>query len=916
MRKTIFLAIFIIVLIITGIGFYLTNQSESYTENSAFKAVPLHSPLVIEVPSIKDLKAELLKKSPLTDELKSVEAISSLFFEISSIEKLIAENASAKRIFQNKSAVIAFNFSGKNEIGSLIAISLSARSEKSQLISLLQNFPGGSLSKRVYDGVEVYEWKGNQQAYHFTIKNGIFLLSRFALFVEEGIRQISVDNLLDQKQFKALYSTVGSNSDLNVFINHKKFPRLIRRIVPQDFKKLVNAFGDFADWTELDVNINETSLLMGGFSFSNSSNVNYLNTFRRQEAGRSNMEDMISANASFFINLNLSKLDSFFEDYEEFLKKQGNFYTRETDLKKIERYSRTNFIELFTEIADKNFAVVYGNVNRNAPTGNRFFIAEVKSQSQAREKLLKLLENYAKANKKGLNDLKSNYQIQNENKFEIYQFPFSGLPALLFGKAFSGVASNFLCFYNNYLLFADDLASLRGYIHDLVLNETLRKDIYYQKFSQQLASRSSFSLYLNFSKSFYLKDHYLNEKLSEILSNNEESVRKFYALGWQFSASSGQFLNNLYLQYDPVLKEEPQTIWRSKLDGNVAIKPQLVDNHRDPNNKEVVIQDDQDNLYLINKEGVAIWKLKLPGKIMGEIHQIDYYRNGRLQYLFNTKNQLHLIDRNGNNVARFPINFRSPATNGVAVFDYDNNRNYRFFIACENKKIYAYDREGRIVSGWKFKGTDRTVLNPVKHFRVNNKDYIICSDRYKTYILDRQGRVRVTTSVNFEHSQNHVYLVKDEGGKPALAATDTKGLIHLQFFDGTNKTLDVGSFGSKHHFTTGDLTGDGKTDYIFADGNELKVYSVSGKKMIEYRFNETITNRPNIYTFSSSDRKIGVVCSNENRIYLLNPDGTIYDGFPLHGNTDFSIGYFNRSNPYFNLVVGNKDNSFFNYRVE
>ncbi len=914
MRKTIFLAIIVIVLIIAGVGYYLTNQTKSYSENSAFKAVPLHSPLVIEVPSIQNLKAELLKKSPLIDELKSIGNISSLFDEINSIEKLFAENESAKKVFQNKSAVISFNFSGKEEIGSLIAISLNDRSEKSQIISLINDFPKGKLSKRVYDGEDIYKWVNNQEEYHFAIINGIFLFSHYAMFVEEGTRQISVDNLLDQRQFQNLCNTVGTDSEVNIYINHKKFPQLIQRVVPRDFRKIVNTFGDFADWTELDVSIKENSLLMGGFSFSNDSNVNYLNIFRRQEAGRSKMEEMISANSSFFINLNLSKLDSFFEDYEEFLKKQGNFYNRETKLKKIERYSKVSFVKLFTEIADENFAVVFGNVTRNNPVNNRFFIADVKSQSQAKEKLLKVLENYAKANKKSLNDSKTTYQIQNENKFDIYQFPFSNLPELLFGKAFSGVASNFLCFYGNHLLFADDLASIKAYIHDLVLNETLQKDIYYQKFSQQLASRSSFSLYLNSSKGFYLKDHYLNEKLSEILDENEEAVRKFYALGWQFSANSGQFLNNLYLQYDPVLKEEPQTIWQSKLDGNVAIKPQLVDNHRDLKNKEVIIQDDQNNLYLINKEGVAIWKVKLPGKILGEVHQVDYYRNGKLQYLFNTKEQLHLIDRNGNNVARFPINFRSPATNGVAIFDYDNSRNYRFFIACENKKIYAYDREGKTVSGWKFKGTDRTVKHPLKHFRVSNKDYIVCSDEYKTYILDRRGSVRVKTTDNFEHSENDIYLLR--GSAPALATTDTKGLIHLQYFNGTSKTLDVGGFGSKHHFTTGDMNGDGKSDYVFADESELQVFSASRKNILDRSFKSTITNCPNIYTFSDTDRKIGVVCSNENRVYLINSNGNIYDGFPLHGNTDFSIGYFNKSNPYFNLVVGNEDNSFFNYKVQ
>ncbi|MGQ8337341.1 hypothetical protein ACUNWD_12390 [Sunxiuqinia sp. A32] len=914
MRKFVFPAILILVILVGAFFIYLTNQSKNYSENSAFKAVPLHTPLIVEVPQIKDFLNELNEKTPLIEELQSINELSKFFQEINVLRNLFKDNNTARKLFQSKAAVISFNFAGKDEIGSLIAISLNDRSERNQILSLINNYPTGKFTKRMYDDVEIYRWTNDQQEYHFAVKDGVFLFSHYALFVEEATRQLSAENILNQKQFKDLYGTVGTSSDFNLYFNHDKFPQLIGRAIPRDFRKSVNAFGQFADWSELDVTIDETSLLMGGFSFSNDSNNNYLNVFRKQEAGRSGMEDVISANASFFINLNLDDLSVFFQDYEEFLKKQGDFYTRETELQKIEKAGKSNFIKLFTEIADDNFAMVFGNVTQNQPTSNRFFIASVKSQSQARERLLKVLENNAKSEKRTLKDLKTSYQIQNEQSFDIYEFPFANLPQLLFGKAFTGSQSNYLCFYENYLIFSDNVSSIKNYIHDLVLSETLDRDIHYKKFEQQLASKSTFYLYLNFSKAFFLKDYYLNEKFSEVLKENEESIRKFHALGWQFSGNSGQFLNNLYLKFDPVLKEEPQTVWQSKLDSTVAIKPQLVDNHNDPKNKEVIIQDNKNNLYLINKEGVRLWKVKLPGKIMSEIYQVDFYRNGKLQYLFNTKDKLYLIDRNGNNVARFPINFRSPASNGVALIDYDNNRNYRFFIACENKKVYAYDREGKIVNGWKFGGTDNLVSQPIKHFRVNMKDYIVCADQYKTYILDRQGNIRVKTAGNFEHSGNDLFLTK--GTTPAIATTDINGEIHLQYFDGASKTLKTESFGKDHFFLARDVNADGKSDYIFADDNKLYAFSDQGKKLLERRFNSAISERPNLYIFSNTDRKIGVVCRKENRVYLVNSNGNIYEGFPLHGNTDFSIGYFNRSNSYFNLVVGNEDNSFFNYKVQ
>jgi hypothetical protein len=429
-----------------------------------------------------------------------------------------------------------------------------------------------------------------------------------------------------------------------------------------------------------------------------------------------------------------------------------------------------------------------------------------------------------------------------------------------------------------------------------------------------MASKSTFYFFMNFSRAFYLKDYYLNEVMSKVFQDNEEAIRKFYGVGWQFSAVSGEFLNNLYLKYDPVPKEETRTIWQTKLDSTISVKPQLVINHNDKQNMEVLVQDNKHNLFLINKEGAGLWKIKLPGKIMGDIYQVDYYRNGKLQYLFNTRDQLYLIDRNGNRVARFPVNLRTPSTNGVAVFDYNNNRDYRYFVASEDRKIYAYDRDGKIVSGWTFDRTDGTVANPVKHFRLGNRDYLVCADQFKTYILDRQGNIRVNTTDNFEHSGNDLYLA--EGAAPALATTDAEGVVHLQYFDGKSETIDLGRFGKGHYFEAEDLNGDKKTDYILAEGTRLLAFSDQGKKIFERTFNTSISDKPGIYTFGPGNRKIGVVCRNENRIYLIDTKGKLYSGFPIQGNTAFCIGFLTSGNPYFNLLVGSEDNSFLNYKIE
>ena len=106
------------------------------------------------------------------------------------------------------------------------------------------------------------------------------------------------------------------------------------------------------------------------------------------------------------------------------------------------------------------------------------------------------------------------------------------------------------------------------------------------------------------------------------------------------------------------------------LSNTILMDPVFVTNHR-TKKKDILVQDIDYNLYLISNKGVVLWKKKLKGAVLGKVEQVDLYRNGRLQLAFATPNRLYVIDRNGKNVERFPLEFKDEITQPLAVFDYD-----------------------------------------------------------------------------------------------------------------------------------------------------------------------------------------------------------------------------------------------------
>ena len=113
-----------------------------------------------------------------------------------------------------------------------------------------------------------------------------------------------------------------------------------------------------------------------------------------------------------------------------------------------------------------------------------------------------------------------------------------------------------------------------------------------------------------------------------------------------------------------------------------------------------------------------------------------------------------------------------------------------------------------------------------------------------------------------------------------------------------------------------DLDGNGSPEYLFAEGKKFTVFASDGKKLFERSFPENIRETPMVCSFGAGTIKIGIVTSGENKVYLLNKDGSVVQGFPMDGNSSFTLGKFNDATGWYNLIVGSEGNTLVNYRIE
>ena len=891
-------------------------QTFSTKQNPAFKAVPQKSPLILEVKDQEGFFKVLKGDNPLFAEFRHIPEFESLFSEISRFRDFIGSRSGIGNLLKSKSIIISVNPSGKNQLANLFLVQLNDQSESGSAVDVVSRELGSeyTVTRKNYDNTTIINAKSSSLNFYFACANDIFMVSEDFILIEEALRQSSSTNLLSNKEFTEVYKTIEETALANIFINHQTISQVLSKIVAPEIRKTLTQIASYSNWSELDLSAKSTELGLNGYSVTRDSSDNYLNIFHNQEAQKLTIDKAIPVSSSYFVALNLKNTRLFMDQYESYLRTKGNYYPREMNLIEFKKKTNTDPVKLIKDLVGNQVAGVYTSINKSNPFQNRFFVAELISNKDANEKLGKAFSEYSRSGKTEGEKMLTEYAVGSKKSFNIYRLPIANMAESLFGRAFSGINAQYFALYEKYLICGDNLPGMKNYLQSLASGKTLANDSIYQANNNGSQPKPNFYLYSRIPKVFRLKEVLFKPEVSTMLSSNEDVIRKFSTFSWQFSVSDRMIKNRLSLKYDPNFKEEPQAIWQLKLEGKLVRKPVLVLNHKDLPNREVIVCDNQNNVSLINKEGLVLWTINIPGEIMSDIHQTDLYQNNKFQYVFNTKTQLYVIDRMGNKVGKFPLTLKSMASNGVMLVDYGKNKEFRFFIAGEDKMIYAFDRWGKLVQNWAFAGSETPIAKPGMRVEVGDKDYLIFSDKQNTYFLDRQGKSRDLQVAPFDHSGNQLYFFND--GNPRLISTDLLGRIHILDFEGQAQVKEVGKFGSAHRFVAEDLDGNGSPEYIFADDKKLTIFSTDGKKIGEHSFPDVISETPLVCSLGKGIAKIGVVIKGENKVYLLDKNGSVMKGLPLEGDTEFILEKFNDSNAWLNLIVGAQGNMLVNYRIE
>ena len=392
--------------------------------------------------------------------------------------------------------------------------------------------------------------------------------------------------------------------------------------------------------------------------------------------------------------------------------------------------------------------------------------------------------------------------------------------------------------------------------------------------------------------------NFLSEKepTSELLGAIKSANLSDYAYASQLVAEKDfAHLNLLVSKIDR--QEESNTVsplFTLELDTDLATDPQFVKNHR-TNKQEIVVQDQNNVLHLISTEGKVLWSKQLEGRIQGAISQVDIYKNGRLQLAFCTNNQFMVIDRNGDDVEPFKIDFEGGNLNPLSVFDYEGKKDYRF-VVTQGRKVFMYNNRAQIVSGFTFTEAESPIIRAPQHFRISNKDYLVFQlENNKLKILHRVGRDRINVEEKIDFSNNEAFLYRNK-----ISLTNKKGVLHQ--IDSKGKLTATNFNLNPDH----GMSATSKTLALMNDN----VLSIKGKK-VELELG--VYTKPKIF-YIYDKIYVGVTDIQNQKIYLFDSQAGSIPNFPVFGSSLIDLVDMENDRKL-ELVAKDQENSIIVYKL-
>ncbi len=877
-------------------GYFFYKYWSPAQELEVWDLVPESAILVFESnQSVEDWNE--IQEKVIWQNLEQIPYYANVRTKVELLDSLSGGKGKLHQLLQSKPFLFSVHRISKQELDYVFFIPLKGPSDLeiiSTLVDRYQNRDDFKFQSRTYQDLVIHEAVNREyeEVFSYLIHRNVFIGSFTPFLVEDVIRNISgqSENSFASVNPRIFEVAKLDNDQGNIYVNINKVPQLISAFIDEQASAEFTNLSSLAQSSFLDFKLDHQRVLLNGFTLTEQQEHPYLENLSGFQGGPLGFESILPNDVAILYHLTFAdplewhqRLRSYWERHRT--KQLDSWDQLEDDL----NWDPTELVALQKE--EIGIAIM-GAVEDETP--DRLVYLRVNDRDQGLQTLDMVAQKAAEAAGSPL------YTETFGNK-QITQIDLPQLPAIVWGGLFHGFDQCFFMPVGEYIVISSSITGLKQLERAVESEETWGKSIVRGEFLNSSLQEANLSYYVNLPRAWNMIRRNLTPEWREFLELHSSTLQNFELMSFQFSDIGDKFYTSGVITYhEPDQQQQMVPMFNNRqqvLTGSPIIsKPFVVTNHNN-GSKEVLLQDSLRQLYLIGSQGRTLWQDSLIGSIRGNVSQVDFYGNNKLQYLLATEKEIHIIDRNGKSIEGFPI---SVPTNimlrNVALIDYDNSKRYRFIASDESGHLFMYNKQGELLDGWNPKVLQDQLVEAPQHIRVRGKDCIIAiQENGLVHIMNRRGNPYPGFPVELSGSVEGPLFIEQgtDFSNTMFTSVTRNGLIVK--FDLNGKVIEREQLLRPTTDTYFQLCMDPlKRHFVIKrqNANRLGILNRRGEVMFEKDYLSTANLAVQYYLLANNHSIYAVTDPVQHFTYFYDQDGELINATPIESTHEIAMLYF------------------------
>ena len=534
------------------------------------------------------------------------------------------------------------------------------------------------------------------------IKDRLVLISSSETVISSSVRHLEEGHsIIEAQGFREIASSVPGSGDDVLFFSNAYTDNILGTLMGKKHRRSYGFIKELAEWTAFNIESRSAAgvRMHGRMLFDNDPSY-YLNVLSHTGTSGVEITDAVPGNVVFVLDIPIANITSYIKAYKNYLDSKNKLLNYESQLSKQKRETGQNAEEWASSLNIKEVALVtmrfgdgFGSLLLIRPAGS-------------------------------------------PNADKVKSMACAGFARTIFGDIFTADDESACALVGKWIAIgAQDC--VKKYSEAGFLKETLSLRLKSEGLDRVPQKYCGAWIYHSLSEDPNL----LDSNFTPILANGIRNILKGTAYA-PVTLSVIQEAGHLELDFtlDRIEVSKGTVALSSARDTTLNVPEGPFKVHNCATGKvNTLYQNSHLSICLKDENGKDVWGVPFKSKILGYVQEIDYYNNGKIQYLFAAGSELYLIDRLGRFVSGFPAETGKKIAAGPAVYDFTGAKGYTAMLLHTDNTVGYYDLHGKQVPSWKGITADETIKSLPELLEGNGNRYWVVRTSAQTLVFPFNG---------------------------------------------------------------------------------------------------------------------------------------------------------------------------------